>query len=123
MRRTRRRAARRSVGTIVVALLLGLLVLLVLLPAGGADTQPPECWAYLIYPVPCDRWVAPLAGAVTARLVGLGLWKTIDAPPTVSRMPLEARDAVQNRARKFGSGSTIARGSRSRLWVLMRRLT
>jgi hypothetical protein len=78
MKRTTRRTSRPSVGTIVVALLVGLLVLLILLPAGGADTQPPECWAYLLYPVPCDLWVAPIAGAVTAGLVGLGLWKTID---------------------------------------------
>ncbi len=78
MKRTTRPTARPSVGTIVVALLPGLLVLLVLLPAGGADTQPPECWAYLFYTAPCDRWAAPIAGAVTAGLIGLRLWKTID---------------------------------------------
>ena len=78
MEHTTKPSARPSVGTIVVALLTGLLVLLLLVPAGGADTQPPECWAYLFYPVPCDRWVAPLAGTVTVGLVGLGLWKTID---------------------------------------------
>jgi hypothetical protein len=65
-------------GTIAVALLAGLAMLLPLVPSGRADTQPPECWAYLFYPVPCDLWVAPLVGALTAGLVGLGLWKAIE---------------------------------------------
>ncbi len=78
MEPTTKRSARPSVGTIIVALLAGLLVLLILFPAGGANTQPPDCWAYLFYPVPCERWAAPLAGAVTAGLVGFGFWKTID---------------------------------------------
>ena len=68
----------RPLGTIIVALLSGLLVFLILLPAGGADTLPPDCWAYLFYPVPCEGWVAPLAGAATAGIVGFGLWMSID---------------------------------------------
>ncbi len=76
--RSARRSARPSAGTIIAAVLLGILVFLALFPAGGTDTQPPDCWAYLFYPVPCDRWVAPLAGAVTAALAGFGFWSTID---------------------------------------------
>lgn len=74
MKQTTRRASRPSVGTIVVALLAGLVVLLLLLPAGGVHTDPPACYSYLFYPVPCDLWAAPLAGAVTAGLVGFGFW-------------------------------------------------
>lgn len=70
-------SSRPSGGTIVVALLAGLLVLLGLFPASGVDTQPPVCYSYLFYEVPCDRWVAPVAGAVTAGLVGLGFWLMI----------------------------------------------
>lgn len=77
MQQTTRPNPRPSVGTIIVALLVGLLVLLILVPAGGTDTQPPDCWAYLFYPVPCERWIAPLAGAVTAGIVALGTWKLL----------------------------------------------
>ena len=72
------RSARPSVGTIITALLVGLLVLLILFPATVATSDPPVCWAYLLYPVPCEGWVAPAAGAVTGSLVGLALWRTID---------------------------------------------
>jgi len=78
MKQTTRRAARPSVGTVIVALLAGLVVLLILFPAGGTDDQPPDCYSFLYYPVPCERWVAPVAGAATAALVGFGLWKAID---------------------------------------------
>ena len=78
MKQTTRRAARPSVGTIIVALLVGFVVLLLLFIAGGTSDQPPDCYSFLFYPVPCEGWVAPLAGALTAGLVGLGLWKTID---------------------------------------------
>lgn len=78
MEQATKRNASPSVGTIIAALVVGVLVLLALFPAGGADTQPPDCWAYLFYPVPCEGWVAPLAGAVTAALVGFGFWRTID---------------------------------------------
>ena len=78
MEEAAKQSARPSVGTIITALLVGLLVLLALIPAGGADTQPPDCWAYLFYPVPCEGWVAPAAGGVTASLVGFVFWRTID---------------------------------------------
>lgn len=74
----RKPPARPSAGTIIVAILAGLLVLLLLFPASGVDSDPPVCRSMLFYVVPCDRWVAPLAGAVTAGLVGLASWKAID---------------------------------------------
>lgn len=61
-------------GTIVVALLLGLLVLLILFPASGVDSDPPVCRAMLFYVVPCERWVAPLAAMATVVAVVIALW-------------------------------------------------
>lgn len=72
------RSARPSVGTIITALLVGLLVLLILFPATVATSDPPLCWAYLAYPVPCEGWLAPAAAAVTAALVGFLFWRAID---------------------------------------------
>ena len=78
MKQTTRRAIPPSVGTIIAALLVGLLVFVFLFPAGGTDDLPPHCYAFFFYEVPCARWVAPLAGAVTAGLLGLGFWMYID---------------------------------------------
>lgn len=73
-----RRSAWPSMGTIIVALLAGLLVLLILFPASGVDSDPPVCRAMLFYVVPCEGWIAPLAAALTSGLVGIGSWATID---------------------------------------------
>ena len=78
MKQTTGRAARPSVGTIIAALLVGLLVLVLLFRSGGTNDLPPDCWAFFFYPVPCEPWVAPLAGAVTAVVVGFGLWMYVD---------------------------------------------
>lgn len=72
------RGARPSVGTIIVALLSGLLVLLILFPASGVDSDPPVCRAMLFYVVPCESWIAPLVAIATAVAVGIALWWTID---------------------------------------------
>ena len=72
------RSARPSVGTIITALLVGLLVLLILFPATVATSDPPVCSAMLFYPVPCEGWVAPVAGAVVASLVGYASWRAIE---------------------------------------------
>jgi hypothetical protein len=60
--------------TITVALLAGLGVLLLLFPASGVATDPPECYSMLFFVVPCDAWVAWAAAASAAALVGLGRW-------------------------------------------------
>ena len=77
MEQTQRRA-RPSAGTIIVALLSGVLVLLILFPVSGVDSDPPVCRAMLFYVVPCERWVAPLAATATVVAVGIALWWTID---------------------------------------------
>lgn len=77
MDQTQRRG-RPSVGTAIVALLLGLLVLLILVPASVATSDPPICRAMLFYVVPCEGWVAPLAAIATAMAVGIALWWSID---------------------------------------------
>ena len=74
MKKTARQAGRPSVWMIIVALLAGLVVLLLLAPGSVVTTDPPVCYSMLWYPVPCEAWVAPLAGAVTAGLIGWGLW-------------------------------------------------
>lgn len=68
---------RPSPQTIITALLAGLAVLLLLFPASGIDTQPPECYSMLGYAVPCGAWVAWAGAAVVAGVVALAIW-TID---------------------------------------------
>jgi hypothetical protein len=74
MKPTIRKAAGPRAWTIIVPLLAGLVVLLLLAPASAALTDPPICYSTLFYVVPCDGWVAPLAGAVAVGLVCFGLW-------------------------------------------------
>jgi len=74
MNQAKRRDSRPSARTIIVALLAWLAVLLLMFPASGVATDPPECYSMLFFVVPCDAWVAWVAGAATAGLVGLGLW-------------------------------------------------
>lgn len=73
-----RRRGLPSGGTLIVALLSGLLMLLVLFPASVATSDPPVCRAMLFYVVPCEGSVAPLVAIATAAAVGLVLWWTID---------------------------------------------
>lgn len=72
--RTKQRRSWQLAGSIGVALLVGLLVLVLLAPASGADTLPPKCWGMLGYSVPCGSALSLAAGAVTAGIVGLALW-------------------------------------------------
>ena len=41
---------------VAIALLAGLVVLVLLFPASGVDTLPPECFSVFGYTVPCDGW-------------------------------------------------------------------
>lgn len=65
---------RPSPRTVIAALIAGLAVLLLLFPASGIDTQPPECYSMPGYVVPCGAWVAWAGAAAVAGLVALALW-------------------------------------------------
>ncbi len=67
-----------SPGSVLVATLAAVGVLLLLFPASGVDSDPPVCRAILPYVVPCQGWVAPLLAAATAVLVAFVLWRVID---------------------------------------------
>ncbi len=66
-------ARRREVWVAVVsAVAVGILVLLLLFPASGVDTQPPECYSAFGYVVPCGDGLSfglALAGAVAVGTV------------------------------------------------------
>lgn len=54
---------------LVVAFAAAVLVHILLLPASGVDSQPPECYSYFGYVVPCGSglWMgAALAAAAAA---------------------------------------------------------
>lgn len=59
---------------IAIVALAGLVVLVLLFPASGVDTLPPECYAVFGYPVPCGDGIAVAAGAGVAAVIGLLLW-------------------------------------------------
>lgn len=59
---------------IALSILAGVVVLVLLAPASGADTLPPQCWAMLGYSVPCGSALSLAAGAATAGIIGLALW-------------------------------------------------
>jgi len=57
-----------------IAFLAGLLAFVLLFPASGVDTLPPQCYSVLGSSVPCGPGVALLAGAAIAGLVILLTW-------------------------------------------------
>jgi hypothetical protein len=63
-----------TIAKVGFALLAGLVALVLLFPASGVDTLPPECFSMLGYSVPCGGGEAVAAGAATAAVVGLWLW-------------------------------------------------
>ncbi len=60
--------------TLVIALVAGFVALLLLFPASGVDTLPPECYSMFGYVVPCDAWVAWATAAAMAGMAGLAMW-------------------------------------------------
>lgn len=74
MNQTTDQVARPRLTTVVGALVLGVAVLVLLFPASGVDSDPPVCRSMFFYVVPCEDWVAWVAGAATASLVGLAMW-------------------------------------------------
>lgn len=67
-------AHRGSWRTAAIAALAAVVVLLLLFPASGIDTQPPECYSMFGYSVPCGGGLAVAAAAATAGVVGFLLW-------------------------------------------------
>lgn len=57
-----------------IAVLAGLVVLVLLFPASGVDTLPPECYSVFGYTVPCGGGVAVAAGTATGAAIGVLLW-------------------------------------------------
>lgn len=59
---------------LAIVVLAGLIVLVLLFPASGVDTLPPECYSVFGYAVPCGNGIAVAAGAAVAAMIGLLLW-------------------------------------------------
>lgn len=59
--------------TIIIALLAGFAVLLLLFPASGIGTLPPECYSMFGYAVPCEAWVAWAGAALAAAAAGVAI--------------------------------------------------
>lgn len=58
----------------VAALLAGLVVGVVALPASGVDTNPPVCWAWGGYEVPCDSGPSYFVVVAAAGIATIGTW-------------------------------------------------
>jgi len=67
---------------VAVAILAGIVVLVLLFPASGVDTRPPECYSAFGYTVPCGAGWSLAAGAATAGVVGvlLGIFGSRGTP-------------------------------------------
>lgn len=75
MQQTPERQGMSTRARVALALGAGLVVFVLLFQwGGGTSSDPPTCFGMLYYTVPCEAWVAPLAGALTAGVVGLLLW-------------------------------------------------
>lgn len=74
MDQTERQGTWSTAAKVAIPVLAGLVVLVLLFPASGVDTLPPECYSVFGYTVPCGGGVAVAAGTATAAVVGLLLW-------------------------------------------------
>ena len=57
-----------------IPIIAGFVVVVLLIPAGGVDSDIPRCQSVLGYRVPCDVWLSLVAGAAMSGVVGLALW-------------------------------------------------
>jgi hypothetical protein len=57
---------------VAIALLAGFVMFLLLVQTSGAE--PPLCYGFLAYRVPCEGGTAIAAGAATAGVIALALW-------------------------------------------------
>ncbi|HET6379613.1 MAG TPA: hypothetical protein VFH63_01070 [candidate division Zixibacteria bacterium] len=74
MNQTDRQGRSWPLAKIAIASLVGLVVLVLLFPASGITTEPPECSSVFGYTVPCDAGWSLAAGGATAAVVGLLFW-------------------------------------------------
>lgn len=58
---------------LLAPLIAALIAFLALFPAAGSDTQPPTCWAFLGYVVPCGAGLAVGAAVLAAVLVAVAV--------------------------------------------------
>ena len=68
-------------GVAAAASFAGVMGFVLLIPQGGADTDPPECWSYFGYVVPCGLGPEQehgagfaFAGAVVAAILVVAGW-------------------------------------------------
>jgi peptidoglycan/LPS O-acetylase OafA/YrhL len=69
-----RRSRRRIIPAVAVALLAGVVVCILLLPASGVDARPGQCYSALGYTVPCEAGVAMASAVAAAAVAGAVAW-------------------------------------------------
>lgn len=70
MEDSRGRGAGVRVALLTVAVSVGFLALILLFPASGVDTDPPQCFSTFGYTVPCGSGLSFATGVVVAGALG-----------------------------------------------------
>jgi hypothetical protein len=71
--------------TVVVGLAAAIVTAVALLPAGGNDNNPPTCWAWAGYDVPCTTWPSWIAVVGVGVLAAAGVWRLTRPKPARDR--------------------------------------
>ena len=67
--------------TVAVGLVTAIVTAIALLPVRGNDTDPPRCWAWGGYDVPCTTWPSWIALAGVGVLASAGAWRLTRPKP------------------------------------------